>query len=313
MRLPGQGRVACRGCDRQRQSCRKPGGRRAQILAERIGIGGGDRHVRRERVAVLHRLAAALAERVAHNRQRLDREVGVRKVEEDVPDRLDLDPRLRRADVGQRHCLGAVVRRARRQDVGIRIAPIRRQRDLHVSRANRRDVGVRHVPGDRLGRATLVGDRRVRRCDEERARTCRRSSSVVSPLFVAALAVTGGEAEVERERAGIDAREADIVGRREELREALGHALRHRRRDRPGRARARIGVRVVVQDLLDVREHARRIGGEVVLARRVVLERVAQADLPGLREHREQRPVRLGVVEQRRARPCRRGRSAPSE
>ena len=68
----------------------------------------------RKRVAVLHRLAAALAERVGHHRHGLDREVGVREVEEDVTDRLDLDPRLCRADVGQRDRLGAVVRRCLR-------------------------------------------------------------------------------------------------------------------------------------------------------------------------------------------------------
>ena len=110
------------------------------------------------------------------------------------------------------------------------------------------------------------------------------------------------EAEVQlRRRPEVDAREADVVSGREELRVALLDRDRHRRCDRPGRTGPRVGIGVVREDLLQIREDPGRARRQVVLVRRVVEQRVGLADRGRLREHREQRPVRLRVDQQRRA------------
>ena len=69
---------------------------------------------------------------------------------------------------------------------------------------------------------------------------------------------------------------------------------------------------LLIEDVPHLREHPRRVVRQVVLVRRVVEQRVRLADRRRRREHREQRAVHLRVVQQRRARACRRGRSAPS-
>ncbi len=184
---------------------------------------------------------------------------------------------LRRLDVRDRDRLGAVIRGARGEDVWIRQAAVDRQADLHVRRVDRGDVRAGDVPRDRPGRVAVPRDGRVRRRDEERPRRRRQEQGGVGGVHTAT-AVTGREAEVERERRCVGAGEADVVGRRQELREAVPDRDRTPAARSGRRACARVGVRVVVDDLLQIGQDPRRVRRDVVLARRVVEERVRLGD-----------------------------------
>ena len=109
-----------------------------------------------------------------------DREVCIRDVEEDVADRLDLDPRAPVAKCGIVTASEPLVRRARGEDLPGTCPAVRGQTDLHVRRPDRRQIGIRLVPGDRLDRAARIGRRRVRRGDQERARAVGARFSVTS-------------------------------------------------------------------------------------------------------------------------------------
>jgi hypothetical protein len=87
----------------------------------------------------------AVAVDVAHQ---VDREVGVRDVEENVANRLDLDARRAAGHQRQGHRAAAGVRRAGSQFVWVAQAAVNRQAEPHVRHADRCDVGFGHAPGD---------------------------------------------------------------------------------------------------------------------------------------------------------------------
>ena len=80
---------------------------------------------------------------------KIDPQVGVRDVEEDVADGLDHDPSARRGDVGQRHRLGAVVRRRSGERNRERPAAVEREPDRDLGDLQRRRRGAGDVPAHR--------------------------------------------------------------------------------------------------------------------------------------------------------------------
>ena len=75
--------------DRERETRRKARGHGRERRAFRVLVDGGEDHGAAEAVAVLHRAVER-----GQDRDRLNGEVRLGDVEEDVPDRLDLDPGL---------------------------------------------------------------------------------------------------------------------------------------------------------------------------------------------------------------------------
>ena len=158
VRLPDVAVLAARegqpvGRARRLERAEHRAGRAVDLDRGRVAV-GQDREAAVAAEAELHRDGAAGLRRVragpdrreeAGERPR-DREVGVRDVEEDVPDRLDLDAGVRRRRRSGASRPRAVVRRARRQHVRVRVPAVGRERDLHVRRADRRDVRVRRRP-----------------------------------------------------------------------------------------------------------------------------------------------------------------------
>nr|GEU28415.1 hypothetical protein [Tanacetum cinerariifolium] len=222
-----------------------------------------------------------------------DGEVGVRDVEEHVADRLDLDARRAGRHCRQYHGLAAAVGRAGCQHGREGLAAVGGQRDLHIGRANRRGAGVGHVPRHVQRGAAHGRHAGGRRRHQERT-GAGRQHQLRGGVAHAAAAVTRGQLEVERRRAGPG--QAHVGSGGQELGVALDDA--GSRGAGHGRARAAGGIGVVGQDLRQVGEHAGRIGGHMVFAGRVVLDGVAGADHGAHAELAEQRTVGLDVADQ---------------
>src|SRR5947208_29429 len=98
--------------------------------------------------------------------------------------------------------------------------------------------------------------------------TSKKTFPIASTLIRAwpAAAVTAREAHVEpRRRRVAGKRRAGVRRGRQEVHEALPHRDRHRRGDRPLRARAGVSIGVVREDVPHLREHAGRVRRQVIL------------------------------------------------
>ena len=260
MREPGRVRPGGRG-DLEREARR--GGRwRSRSGPSRASRRRLRRRSRRRLRAVAERHApAAAAERVRHTGSAWIEKLAFEMSKKTLPTASTLIRAWDVADVRQRHGLRAVVRGAGREDRREGLAAVERQ-----ARSSRSVVliGAASVPATShvtvwvdppctapavFGEVTRNGPRPARG-----AASCRRCSTPPSRSRAV-------KPEVERERARVDAGEADVVARREELREALRDGLRHRRCDRPRRAGAGVGIRVVVR--ICCRSGKTRVGSAV--------------------------------------------------
>ena len=230
-------------------------------------------------------------------------DVGVVEVEEDVADRLDPDP-------AARWCRRSAGRRTRRRRSAVlsartygKVAPPSTDSEMRTSAAL---TGATSVPATSqviacaVPPSTVVADAwEVTRNGPAPGASVTAVSALLTPP-PPGVAVAGGQPEVHRPVVV----EADPVRGGQELGVAVADLGRHvgaaagRRRGSRGQAPVSAFV-LPAGDLGQVGEHPRRVRGDRVLARRVVLQRVGGADDRRGAELAEQRAAGLDVADQR--------------